>query len=241
MIPFFILIVGEVLVTAAYVTIFVAIRRKYGDEVRASVTFPAFFCIVALYMSVVAMYVALSSNPEYEWDSITRLGAGVRGLVATVVFMVLPSFAFAPLMARSAGMSLANKLFIDSSIIEPLPSDYSKAKARAKEGDVSGALSEYRRYFEENPKRPAPLFAAAAFLEQVGRFEQAVAYYREIAKTFETNTIIWSEATLRLADTLDNHLDMPKRAEEDWRGILKRARGTSQAKMASERLMRRER
>jgi hypothetical protein len=32
---------------------------------------------------------------------------------------------------------------------------------------------------------------------------------------------------------------MDKKAEELWRGILKRARGSSQAKMASERLMRR--
>jgi tetratricopeptide (TPR) repeat protein len=239
MTPFFVLIVGEFLVTAIYVAAFVTIHRKYGEDARPSVTLPTLILVVALYFSVVAVYVELSSNPAYEWDSITRLSAGGRGLVFTVCFMFVPSWAFGPLIARSVGFAMASKLFLDSSIIEPQPSDYSKARAHTKQGDIQGALREYRRYFEENPKRPAPLFAAATMLETKNLFEQAASYYREITVKFESNTAIWSEATLRHGDVLSNHLDMDKKAEELWRGILKRARGSSQAKMASERLMRR--
>ena len=90
-----------------------------------------------------------------------------------------------------------------SSLITPAPSSYGKARTLAKEGDVAGAMKAYWQYFDENPKVPAPLFAAALLLTEEKRYDEAVRLYRKIVREFEWNTRVWTEAAWRLGNLFE--------------------------------------
>jgi tetratricopeptide (TPR) repeat protein len=151
------------------------------------------------------------------------------------LIVLLPLFVtgrqFAGLFARAT----AEKLY-GSTIIAPMPSDFSRARALARQGNVNEALKEYRGYFEENPGSATPLFEAAQFLEEQRRYGQCVGYYREIMKTFEHQKGVWAEASVRLAAIFSDYLNDWKQAEPILNEVAKTVPRTEQARQARERL-----
>ncbi|MDP7640457.1 MAG: hypothetical protein QGG73_12210 [Candidatus Hydrogenedentes bacterium] len=135
-------------------------------------------------------------------------GAGLIPLVVMLLPLFVTGRQVAGLFARAAVGSL-----FDSTIVAPMPSDFSRALARARAGNVNGALKEYRGYFDENPKSSTSLLALPLYLEQQQLYEQCAGYYREIMKTFEQQKGVWAEAGVRLAGIFSDYLDDWKKAE----------------------------
>ena len=105
---------------------------------------------------------------------------------------------------------------------------------------MPGALREYRKYFEENPKVPTPLFAAALYLEQQKEYAVAACFYREIMEKFVKNKPIWAEGCLRLATLSARHLHDSRTADALLHEVMRRARNLKQAKAAAEQVLRRQ-
>ncbi|MBI5092712.1 MAG: hypothetical protein HZB26_09765 [Candidatus Hydrogenedentes bacterium] len=116
--------------------------------------------------------------------------------------------------------------------------DYGKARARERGGDVEGALREYRKYFQDHPSIPEPLFSAAQLLAHRRRFSEAEAVLREICARFRKDPAVWTEATYRLANLLDADIGDKPAATALFREIIRVAGKSEQARLAAERLLR---
>jgi tetratricopeptide (TPR) repeat protein len=149
--------------------------------------------------------------------------------------MLLPLFIAGRQVAGLIARAVAKRLY-GSTIIAPMPSDFSRARALAQQGNVNEALKEYLGYFEENPGSATPLFEAAQFLEQQQRYAQSVGYYREIMKTFDHQKGVWAEAGVRLAAIFSDYLNDWKQAEPILNEVAKTVPRTEQARQARERL-----
>lgn len=117
-----------------------------------------------------------------------------------------------------------------------MPSDLSRARTLAKRNDVAGAVREYQRYYDETPKDPRPLFAAAALLESRGDFVRARNILREIMEHFQLNDAVWGEAAYRLAGIEDGAMRDRPSANALWREICRRTPNSEVGGQASERL-----
>lgn len=158
-----------------------------------------------------------------------------EGLLPMLIVMLLPLYATGRQVAGFFSRVAVGALY-NSTIVSPMPSDFSGAHACALKGDVNGALKEYRGYFEENPTSATPLFAAALYLEQQRRYGQCVGYYREIMKTFEDRKGVWAEAGVRLAGIFCDYLDEWNKAEPILKDVVKTVPRTEQARQARQRL-----
>jgi tetratricopeptide (TPR) repeat protein len=156
-------------------------------------------------------------------------------LVPIAIVIVLPLAVTGRQLAGTCARAAAEKPYA-STIIAPMPSDFSRARALARQGNVNEALKEYRGYFEENPGSATPLFEAAQFLEEQRRYGQCVGYYREIMKTFEHQKGVWAEAGVRLATIFSDYLNDWKKAEPILNEVAKTVPRTEQARQARERL-----
>lgn len=121
-----------------------------------------------------------------------------------------------------------------------LESDFSKAKAMERGGDIPGAIDQYRRYFREEPKRPQALFEIARLQAREGQYYEAADSYREILAKFREDDGIWARASFHLAEILEVNLDDKSAGHHLLRQILKRAPKTTHAQFARERLLPRE-
>ena len=117
--------------------------------------------------------------------------------------------------------------------------DFSRARAKAKQGDTDGAIQEYLKYFEENPKSPAPYFAAARWLESENKPDLAVGFYKKIMRHFEEKKVFWAEAALRLAALYDNTMNRRAESEKLLREIVNMKLRVPQRQTATDRLMQR--
>ena len=179
------------------------------------------------------------------WISVSLLLCSI----AVLSFLVIPAgnlfltllIAFSPisvagvLVARGIGDLTTGSLW-DSSMVSPAPSAYGRARAKATAGDIRGAVREYRRYFEEEPRMPTPLFAASILLESRGEYAEASRIYREIMQVFAKQVPVWAEAGLRLSALYENHLNNRPAAVELLRSIAARAGNPEQGKVAKDRL-----
>lgn len=199
-----------------------AIRRKYEGIAPVG--------IAVIWLAVVVTVLAFFVVPAAYGIAV------IVTLFAALLIAFPPVVIAASLLAGSFGDFITRATF-DSSMVTPMPSDFSKARARAVEGDSEAALREYRKYFDREPDNPAPLFAAALYMEKEARPKDAVPFYQEIMRRFNKHRIIWSEAALRLSAVYEHSLKEPKTAERILRMVMTRARGLEQARLACSRLM----
>ena len=162
--------------------------------------------------------------------------AALMSLCLGLVILLPPIVLAASDCAQVIGGWMAATLY-DSSVLDPPPSTFGRANACVQRNDVPGALKEFRNYFSDNPKSPAPLFAAARVLEAHQLYRAAVQHYQEIADRFERQDPIWAEALLRMADVYTHYLDDRRKAEGYLRQIIQRARHLEQGKAAHQRLV----
>lgn len=118
-----------------------------------------------------------------------------------------------------------------------IDSDFSKAKALERGGDVEGALAQYRRYFNEAPGSPQALFEIARLQTKEQRYDDGANTYREINSKFGKDDAIWARASFHLAELLEVNLGDQKAGHNLLRQILKRAPKTRHAQFARECLL----
>lgn len=83
--------------------------------------------------------------------------------------------------------------------------DLSRARSMKRRRDVVGALRQYRRYFNDNPVCPRPLFEAELMLESERCYDDALDLLREILRHFGDDDVHWVEAVYRLSHVLEIH------------------------------------
>jgi hypothetical protein len=126
-------------------------------------------------------------------------------VVVSVVFGLLPVTAALMLVCGSWVAGHADSLHGWSRATGriSLENDWGRARTLKRQRDVVGALRQYRRYFNEYPGCPRPLFEAELMLESERCFEEALDLLREILRRFGDDDIHWVEATYRLAHVLE--------------------------------------
>ena len=206
-----------------------AIIHRYTDGCPPVPLAIAYMVGVILVLGVVAIPTALRLSTGF--DAIVYVS-----LVVTISFP--PVTIMGMQVAHTAGDVIAGWLY-DSSMVSPPPNAYGRAGTCAVAGDMPGALREYRKYFDANPRVPTPLFAAALYLEQKKEYGIAACFYREIIEKFEANKPIWAEGCLRLAALSARHLNDPRTSDALLHQVMRRARNLKQAKAAAEQVMRR--
>ena len=113
---------------------------------------------------------------------------------------------------------------------------YGKARALAAKGCTIAAAREFRRYYEENPGEPKPLFAAATLLTRKKFYDEAEKMYRDILSAFDRDAGVWSEAACLLANLLETERRNKAAAEQVLRELALRAPRTEPGRAALQRL-----
>ncbi|GMW02658.1 MAG: hypothetical protein AMXMBFR84_37940 [Candidatus Hydrogenedentota bacterium] len=141
-------------------------------------------------------------------------------------------------MVRASASEVMTDFLYGQHFVTPAPSDYGRARKKAVENDVEGALKEYRNYFEADPRRPAPLFAAALLAERKEKYDYAVTFYKDIMRQFEKHPKAWAKAAYRLALIHDQQFHDAAAAARLMREILAKAKRTEEAGDAANYLAR---
>jgi tetratricopeptide (TPR) repeat protein len=183
-------------------------------------------------------------EPPWIWCAIygtTLFVCGVLSfsLILNPFYMILlwiaPAYLFSQMLGGRVGGVIADDMF-GWSKAGFLPAHYGKATRFIHEGDLTGAVREFQRYFEDDPSEPAPLFLAAEALSQAGRYTEAVQRYDEILREFEKNIAVWGEASLRLAEVYQHNLGKEEEAKRLLRDILSKTRIQHIRERATDRL-----
>ena len=114
-----------------------------------------------------------------------------------------------------------------------LTNDWSRARSMKRRRDIVGALRQYRRYFNENPVCPRPLFEAELMLEAEQCYDEALDLLREILRRFGANDIHWVEAVYRMAHVLEIHCHDYETSHYLLRKIIERCPNSDHAVFAS--------
>ncbi len=172
------------------------------------------------------------------------LAISARGdLMATSGFLnvnfvlgFIPAIIYARFFLEAASTGGVEAIFgLDTGVA--VDTDFSKAKAMERGGDLDGAIAQYRRYFNEAPKIPHALFEIGRLQAKEQRYYDAADTYREISGKFGKDDAIWSRASFHLAELLEANLGDQKAGHNLLRQILKRAPKTRHAQFARERLL----
>lgn len=176
--------------------------------------------------------------------------AGRPEEAADLLRRVLRSAKKDPDAARRAGMHLANLL--ETRLGEPeaaalllrqmgasgsapdsaVPPSMDGARAKARRGDVDGAVGDYRRMFAARPEEPRPVYEAASLLEKDGRRMEALDVLREVLRRARKGSSTWSETAYRMARLLHQEPEGRESAMLLLREIIHDAGNAEQALQA---------
>lgn len=151
----------------------------------------------------------------------------------------VPAVVFARFFLEAVSTGSVDAIFgLNTGMV--LESDFSKAKARERGGDIAGAIDEYRRYFKEDARSPQALFEIGRLQTREQQFNDAADTYRQIIGRFRENDDVWARASVQLAELLEQYLHEKGAAHSLLRQVLKRAPKSRHAQFARERLLPRE-
>lgn len=215
-----------VLVSAILTIAVLLVRRYFKRELPFWLAMVELFVLIAI-PAVIVIPFALRYSHSFDAIFIFSL--------ALFIF-TWPLCIAVPDITYSMADALQKFLF-ESSLITPAPSSYGRARARIMEGDIEGAAREYRNYFDQNPKVPAPLFELARWYERECNYCSATFCYREIMSRFKENKIIWAEAGLRLGDLYIQYLGDSRAAVHVFNEIVNRVPDLEQGRLAQNRIL----
>lgn len=204
------------------------------------------YWLVALYASLVVIiggYVVFN----YVFYAVDRrvgmavtFGVGYGGamirLCGSLLFFI-PAIYSSAFMVAEAVADFFTSFNQKSTVFAPSPTGYGRAWKFAREGSVVAAVREFRKYFEEEPTIPAPLFGAAQLLQDKGQYNEAAAIYEEIRTKFFRITHVWVEATFRLSELRHQQMNDLPAAIILWRELTRRvSKDSKTGQMAAHRL-----
>lgn len=134
------------------------------------------------------------------------------------------------------GGIVVDNAFWKSTVYGKPRSSYGKAYTLAKDGNVQGAVRQFRAYFDEDPKEASPLFYAAELLTQERFYSDAVNMYTRIMALFEKKEAVWAGACYLLAEVYSLHMGRTEDAKKMLRSLLDHTRQRHLRQMATERI-----
>jgi hypothetical protein len=155
-------------------------------------------------------------------------------VTASVVCGLLPVTAALWMVCSSMITGNTHHMHGWNRMIKPnLSNDWGRARSMKRRRDVVGALRQYRRYFNENPVCPRPLFEAELMLEAERCYEEALELLREILRLFGANDLHWVEAVYRMAHVLEIHCHDYETSHYLLRKIIERCPDSDHAVFAA--------
>ncbi len=175
-----------------------------------SVPVAVLLCSGAIILHMIGLLLcgAIVLREEGEWapnQMMTVLGISLLTGAA-------PAIAYAMMAIRSFSTMATDFLYGDDYNVKP-EVDVRKAQKLAEDGDIEGAVIEYRQCARRYPFSPDPLFGAATLLETAKRNDEAVETYRQIISKFKEDKNVWVKASRRLAELLRDVFSDAKRAD----------------------------
>jgi hypothetical protein len=126
----------------------------------------------ALFVHLIALVIlrafageALGMGGKMAWGSLT--GAA-------------PAAIYAHLLTLAFSGRAVHYLYGSEEVSKPRDEEFGVARRHFTEGDIDGALAEYRNIALRYPHCPDPLWGAAGMLEMAQRHEEAAAIWREL-------------------------------------------------------------
>ena len=228
--------------------LFTLIGKQIEAKYEHSASLLVVYGLLVVYMCITATLIFPFLFIVVEWvvdrtnNSIgPSLGAtGSRAIVQPMMYfdllLAFPGLVMMSRLAFGTTVDFVLSALYDSTVAGPMPSDFSRAKAHAKQGNATAATVQYWKYYREDPKRPRPLFAGARYTVSEKRYDAARKFYEEIRKSFSRNTGVWAEASMELAELLHHYLGDSDGARDILVEVRRRARRYPQGRLASERL-----
>ncbi|MCP4645632.1 MAG: hypothetical protein GY851_34625 [bacterium] len=187
----------------------VLVRSRHTDsEEGMPISIAMLWCLGALLVH----FVGVGTFAMDEAQASGGVGAGVRLTVLMVgaASGLVPAVLFAWLFVSAWSSGLANAVIGSRRGLAVDALDM--ARRLAAEGDIDGALAEYRRVADGNAWTPEPLFAAEGLMEATHRHSDAVALCREIMDRYERDPEAWTRAAQRLVRLYRGPLENPEAA-----------------------------
>lgn len=148
-----------------------------------------------------------------------------------------PALVFARIAVKQFASQSVDTLYGEH-FSNPPDTDFSRAKALHKRGDVEGAVRLCRGHYSDAPDSPRALFEAERMLSTAGQHEKALEVLHEIAKSFDKDDAAWSRATMRMANIHENELGDRDTADRLLHQIIKRVPQSEIGHLAHGRLNR---
>ncbi len=157
---------------------------------------------------------------------VLSVGGGFMVIPAMCLGLLIYSFPIYLGGCMVAGMlsEMTVAALMGSSLGQAPRVSYGKAVALAKQSSPLAAVRQYRKYFDEDPKVPTPLFRAAELLEERQQYNDAERMYKEIMHLFEKQTRAWGEAGFRLSELYEQKMDMQTESVKLLMEIRRRGR-----------------
>lgn len=210
----------------------VILRRRMEGRIQKGFTTGFAVCGAAIVVHVLgAAPLAIATRGDLMGTSAFLRINGYFGFI--------PAIVFARFFLEAVSSGGVEAIFgLNTGMV--LESDFSRAKAMERGGDIPGAIAQYQRYFKEAPKNPQALFEIARLQAREKQYYEAADTCRQILSKFREDDAVWARASFQLADLLEQYLNDTNAAHHILRQILKRAPRSKHAQFARERLMPRE-
>jgi len=213
-----------------------SIKRQYGyPPLRAAAAYLAGVVGVGIYAT--QSFVNDTSHRyffELPEEDGTLLNPLLRLMVAVLVYS--PAIAYGALMLNGlAARFLVDTVYRPSAIRRP-KSSYKRAWAMAHKGNTAVAVRLFRKYYEEDPTVPDPLFYMAQLLSHDQRHMEALQRYGEIMRRFARDESVWARAAFDCADLYELKLRQYDRARHLLESIVQRAKDVQLRELAEVRL-----
>ena len=212
--------------------------RKFGyPPLLLAVLYPtaavaAGICTVTAFLRESAHWFVVPEGPLAA--AAVTIHHAIRLALALLIFA--PPIIYSGLMLNGLIAQFLVDTVFKSSIVTRPRSCYKRAWSLAHEGRVTEAIHLFRKYYEEDPSVPDPLFYLADMLNHQQRPMEALQRYGEIMRTFEKQEKIWARAAFSCAELYEIKLHNPERARDLLETILKRTKNPDLHRLVNARL-----
>lgn len=187
------MVLGLITVILVDAILFLMINLVHTQSAQKKQGIPIMYAVGLFCLSCVAHFAATKTLGR----AVTTTTEARLSVVATVVFGFAPIWAYVHMLCGRIGEEAGRRR----------AQLYPRARKLRADGNLEGALREYLRYYEANPKSARPLFSAAGMLEGMQDYEKAATLFRQIMERFQDDQDVWTKAGYRLAFVREHHLD----------------------------------
>ncbi len=195
---------------------------------------------IMLELSILVLTLCVVAHMGATWTATRSAEVEAHNIfimVSSVCFGFMPVSVAVHMVAASMTSGAVDALYSTKSNAPNITQSYGKARVFREKGQLKEALEQYWKYFYENPKNPAPLFAAVTMFLADGKVDDAEEILRSVMDHFEKDNAVWCDAAFQLANITETQKQDKKAANALMRSIVKRSPHSELGHLAGARLL----